>query len=110
MPRGRLLDVDQASEWADRGIGNEPLYLRGDFMVTAARENPVVLRPRQSLANRVLNGGNARIIGEYPRGLPTPREGESFQRVWNGLSKSSILERARSGELDVYVREVTTAE
>jgi len=79
-------------------------------MVTAARENPVVLRPRQSLANRVLNGGNARIIGEYPRGLPTPREGESFQRVWNGLSKSSILERARSGELDVYVREVTTAE
>ena len=78
MPHGHLLDVDQTSELADRGIGNETLYLRGDFMVTAARENPVVLRPRQSLANRVLNGGNARIIGEYPRGLPTPREGESF--------------------------------
>jgi len=78
MPHGHLLDVDQTSELADRGIGNETLYLRGDFMVTAARENRVVLRPRQSLANRVLNRGNARIIVEYPRGLPTPREGESF--------------------------------
>lgn len=110
MPRGHLLDVDQTSELVDRGIGNETLYLRGDFTVTAARENRAVLRPRQSLADRVLKRGNARIIVEYPRGLPTPREGESFQRGQDRPFQIVDIRRGADGELNVYVREVTTAE
>ena len=78
MPRGRLLDVDQTAELADKGIGNVTIYLRGDFTVTAVRDNRAVLRPRQSLADHVFNRGNARIIVEYPRGVATPREGEVF--------------------------------
>src|SRR5206468_3481716 len=69
MPRGRLLDVDQTADLANKGVGNETIYLRGDFTVTAARDNRAVLRPRQSLADRVLNRGNARIIAEFPRGV-----------------------------------------
>src|SRR5215469_5320022 len=67
MPRGRLIGVDETANLVDKGIGNETIYLRGDFTVTAARDNRAILRPRQSLTDRLLNRGNARIIVEYPR-------------------------------------------
>jgi hypothetical protein len=107
MPRGRLLDVDQTTELADKGIGNATIYLRGDFTVTAARENRVVLRPRQSLADHVLNRGNARIIVEYPRGTSTPREGETFQRATDRPFQIEDVRRGADGQVNIYVREVT---
>jgi hypothetical protein len=110
MPRGRLLDVDQTTELADKGIGNATIYLRGDFTVTAARDNRAVLRPRQSLADHVLNRGNARIIVEYPRGAPTPREGETFQRATDRPFQIVDVRRGADGQVNVYVREVTSAE
>jgi hypothetical protein len=110
MPRGRLLDVDQTTELADKGIGNATIYLRGDFTVTAARDNRAVLRPRQSLADHVLNRGNARIIVEYPRGAPTPREGETFQRATDRPFQIVDVRRGADGQVNIYVREVTSAE
>jgi hypothetical protein len=110
MPRGRLLDVDQTTELADKGIGNATIYLRGDFTVTAARENRVVLRPRQSLADHVLNRGNARIIVEYPRGTSTPREGETFQRATDRPFQIEDVRRGADGQVNIYVREVTLSE
>ncbi|MBV8141883.1 MAG: hypothetical protein JOZ60_07560 [Verrucomicrobia bacterium] len=110
MPRGRLLDVDQTTELAERGIGNATIYLRGDFMVTAARENRAVLRPRQSLADHVLNRGNARIIVEYPRGIPTPQEGDTFQRTTDRPFQIVDVRRGTDGQVNIYVREVTTPE
>jgi hypothetical protein len=110
MPRGRLLDVDQTTELADKGIGNATIYLRGDFTVTAARDNRAVLRPHQSLADHVLNHGNARIIVEYPRGAPTPREGESFQRATDRPFQIVDVRRGADGQVNIYVREVTSAE
>jgi hypothetical protein len=110
MPRGRLLDVDQTTDLADKGIGNTTIYLRGDFTVTAARENRAVLRPHQSLADHVLNRGNARIIVEYPRGAPTPREGENFQRATDRPFQIVDVRRGADGQVNIYVREVTSAE
>ncbi|MBV8899783.1 MAG: hypothetical protein JOY92_06680, partial [Verrucomicrobia bacterium] len=110
MPRGRLLDVQQTSELVERGLGTEPMYLRGDFSVTAARENRAVLRPRQSLAERMLGRGNARIIVEYPRGLSAPAEGESFQRDAERPFQVVDVRRGADGQVNIYVREVTTAE
>ncbi len=110
MPRGRLLDVDQTTELADKGIGNATIYLRGDFTVTAARDNRAVLRPRQSLADHVLNRGNARIIVEYPRGALTPREGETFQRATDRPFQIVDVRRGADGQVNIYVREVTSAE
>ena len=110
MPRGRLLDVDQTAELADKGIGNATIYLRGDFTVTAARDNRAVLRPHQSLADHVLNRGNARIIVEYPRGTPTPREGENFQRATDRPFQIVDVRRGADGQVNIYVREVTSAE
>ena len=110
MPRGRLLDVDQTADLANKGVGNETIYLRGDFTVTAARDNRAVLRPHQSLTDRVLNRGNARIIAEFPRGVPAPREGESFQRAPNRPFQIVDVRRGADGQVNIYVREVTSAE
>jgi hypothetical protein len=110
MPRGRLLDVQQTSELAERGLGTEPMYLRGDFSVTAARENRAVLRPKQSLAERMLGRGNARIIVEYPRGLSAPEEGESLQRGAERPFQVVDVRRGADGQVNIYVREVTTTE
>jgi hypothetical protein len=110
MPRGRLLDVDQTADLANKGVGNETIYLRGDFTVTAARDNRAVLRPRQSLTDRVLNRGNARIIAEFPRGVAAPREGESFQRAPDRPFQIVDVRRGADGQVNIYVREVTSAE
>jgi hypothetical protein len=110
MPRGRLLDVDQTTELADKGIGNATIYLRGDFTVTAVRDNRAVLRPRQSLADHVFNRGNARIIVEFPRGVPTPREGEAFQRATDRPFQIDDVRRGADGQVNIYVREVTSAD
>jgi hypothetical protein len=110
MPRGRLLDVDQTTDLADKGIGNATIYLHGNFTVTAARENRAVLRPRQSLADHVLNRGNARIIVEYPRGVSTPKEGETFQRATDRPFQIEDVRRGADGQVNIYVREVTSAE
>ena len=108
MPRGRLLDVDQTVDLVDKGLGNETIYLRGDFTVTAARDNRAVLRPRQSLTDRVLNRGNARIIVEFPRGMPAPRDGESFQRAPDRAFQIVDVRRGADGQVNIYVREVTS--
>jgi hypothetical protein len=110
MPRGRLLDVDQTTDLADKGIGNATIYLRGDFTVTAARDNRAVLRPHQSLADRVLNRGNTRIIVEYPRGIATPREGDTFQRASDRPFQIVDVRRGADGQVNIYVRQVTSAE
>ena len=110
MPRGRLIAVDETANLVDKGIGNETIYLRGDFTVTAARDNRAILRARQSLTDRLLNRGNARIIVEYPRGTPTPREGESFQRFTDRPFQIVDVRRGADGQINVYVREVTVTE
>jgi hypothetical protein len=110
MPRGRLLDVDQTTELADKGIGNATIYLRGEFTVTAVRDNRAVLRQRQSLADHVLNRGNARVIVEYPRGVATPREGETFQRATDRPFQIVDVRRGADGQVNIYVREVTSEE
>jgi hypothetical protein len=110
MPRGRLLDVDQTTELADKGLGNATMYLRGDFIVTAVRENRAVLRPKQSFADHLFNRGNARIIVEYQRGTPTPREGDNFQRGSSRPFQIVDVRRGADGQVNIYAREITSAE
>jgi len=110
MPRGRLLDIDQTTELADRGVAGATMYLRGDFTVTAVRDNRAVLRPRQSFADHVFNRGNARVIVEYQRGAPTPREGDNFQRGSSRPFQIVDVRRGADGQVNIYAREVTSEE
>lgn len=101
FPRGRLIDVGQGSILADQGIGTDPVYLRGDFTVTASRENRAVLRPKQT------GGENARIIVEFPKGLPVPQEGDSVQRAADRPFQIVDVRRGADGQINIYVREIT---
>jgi hypothetical protein len=101
FPRGRLIDPGQGSSLADQGVGSEPIYLRGDFTVTAARENRAVLRPKQS------GSENVRIIAEFPKGLPVPQEGDSIGRAADRPFQIVDVRRGADGQVNIYVREIT---
>ena len=101
FPRGRLIDAGQGSTLADQGIGTDPIYLRGDFMVTASRENRAVLRPKQA------GNENVRIIVEFPKGLPVPQEGDSVGRSTDRPFQIVDVRRGADGQVNIYVREIT---
>jgi hypothetical protein len=101
FPRGRLIDAGQGSTLADQGIGTDPVYLRGDFTVTASRENRAVLRPKQT------GNENIRIIVEFPKGLPVPQEGDSVGRSTDRPFQIVDVRRGADGQVNIYVREIT---
>ena len=109
MPRGRLFEVYQTTELADKGIGTDPIYLKGNFTVTAARENRAVLRPRQQNGGEP-EGTGTRVIVEYPRGVDVPKEGEVVQRAADRPFQIVDVRRGADGQVNVYVREITVGD
>jgi len=105
MPKGRLFDVNQTAELADKGIGTDPIYLKGEFTVTAARENRAVLRPKSESANTP--GSSTRIIVEFPRGGNVPKEGEAVARLNDRPFQIEDVRKGADGQVNIYVREVT---
>ncbi len=64
MPRGKLINMYGAPQLADLGVGRDPLYVQGRFIVTASSDGRAVLRPVN------VNGGisetSMRMLVEYP--------------------------------------------
>jgi hypothetical protein len=105
MPRGRLFDVSQTAELADKGIGTDPIYLKGEFTVTAARENRAVLRPKTESGNGP--GASIRVIVEFPRGGNVPKEGDAIARLNDRPFQIEDVRKGADGQVNIYVREVT---
>ena len=105
MPRGRLFDVNQTAELADKGIGTDPIYLKGEFTVTAARENRAVLRPKTESSNAP--GASIRVIVEFPRGGNVPKEGDPIARLNDRPFQIEDVRKGADGQVNVYVREIT---
>jgi hypothetical protein len=105
MPRGRLFDVNQTTEIADKGIGTDPIYLKGEFTVTAARENRAVLRPKAESGNGP--GASVRIIVEFPRGGTVPKEGDAIARMSDRPFQIEDVRKGADGQVNIYVREIT---
>ncbi|MFZ0506271.1 MAG: hypothetical protein WAM44_21265 [Chthoniobacterales bacterium] len=105
MPRGRLFDVNQTTEIADKGIGTDPIYLKGEFTVTAARENRAVLRPKAESGNG--QGASVRIIVEFPRGGTVPKEGDAIARMSDRPFQIEDVRKGADGQVNIYVREIT---
>jgi hypothetical protein len=105
MPRGRLLDVSQTAELADKGIGTDAIYLKGEFTVTASRENRAVLRPKAESGNAP--GASIRIIVEFPRGGNVPKEGDAIARLNDRPFQIEDVRKGADGQVNIYVREVT---
>jgi len=112
MPRGRLVETDELPELADRTVGGERLYIRGQFVVTASEENRAVLRLRGSLGNALTRmvrsgAGSPRIIVEFPAGAVPPAEGSNLARDESRPFQIIDVRRGADGEINVYAREVT---
>ena len=112
MPRGRLVETDELPELADRTVGGERLYIRGQFVVTASEENRAVLRLRGSLGSVLTRlvrsgAGSPRIIVEFPAGAVPPAEGSDLTRDESRPFQIIDVRRGADGEINVYAREVT---
>jgi hypothetical protein len=112
MPRGRVIQPGDAAPLAESGLGGERLYLRGNFVVTASEENRAVLRPQTgALANLIKPGtGATRVIVQYPAGLTPPVEGSTLARDESRPFMITDVRRGADGQINLYVREITTAQ
>ena len=110
MPRGRVIDPSDAAPLATTGLGGGRLYLRGSFVVTASEENRAVLRPQEGALTSVFRpgAGATRVIVQYPDGYQPPAEGPTFSRDVDRPFMITDVRRDRDGQIDVYVREITT--
>jgi hypothetical protein len=110
MPRGRVILPSDAAPLADSGLGGERLYLRGNFVVTASEDNRAVLRPQAGMLGSLLRPGTGgtRVIVEYPAGIEPPTEGSNLARDENRPFMITDVRRGADGQINLYVREITT--
>lgn len=106
MPRGRLVNVREAQQVADKGTGGERVYLQGNFVVTASGADRAVLRPQ---GGPLGIGGNAntRIIVDFPAGSRPPGTGANLARGADRPFLVTDVKRTEDGQINVFVREVT---
>jgi hypothetical protein len=109
MPRGRVIAPTDATPLAESGMGGERLYLRGNFVVTASEENRAVLRPQNNFGSQE-PAGSTRVIVQYPSGMEPPAEGSAFARDETRPFLITDVRRGSDGQINLYVREVTTAQ
>jgi hypothetical protein len=108
MPLGRLIGPADLNEIADRGIGGERVYLKGQFVVNFSDANRAVLRPRTRLASAMLHLGNAstRIVVEFPAGYAPPTQGSVVSRDEARPLEITEVRRQEDGQLNVFAREI----
>lgn len=102
MPSGKSVTAEQATSLQGRNDG-APLYLHGQFTVTAAGTNRAVLR--QASAGEGKN--QARVIVEYPAGAVPPKQGASVARSDGRGFEIREVRRTPDGQVNIYVREVS---
>jgi hypothetical protein len=110
MPRGRLLNIKDMPDLAERGLAGERIYLQGNFVVTASGPNRAVLRSQTSLPESLgLRGrtSKVRIIAEFPAATKPPSEGSTFARDSVRPFQITEVRAGADGQINVFVREVT---
>lgn len=109
MPRGRLISLTDAAELADRGTAGERLYLRGNFVVTASRDSRAILRS----SNRLGRGGrkpDVRVIVDFPAGNLPPEAHSEVARDHLRPFEIREIHRSNDGQINIFAREITSAE
>jgi hypothetical protein len=110
MPRGRLLNIGDMPDLASQGVKGERIYLQGNFVVSASDGRGAVLRSSGGLADSLgISGraGKVKIIVQYPSGDRAPSSGQTFSRDSRRPFLITNVSKDSSGEVKVYVREVT---
>src|SRR5205823_11179765 len=110
MPVGRLITPSDLKDLADRGIGGERVYLRGQFVVNFTEPNRAVLRPKTGLTDAVLKLARAnqsiRVIVEFPAGYTPPARGTTVTRDEARPYEITEVRKDSEGQLNVFVREI----
>ncbi len=106
QPPGRSITPVEAGSLADRGDLGERVYLRGQFLVTAAGEGKAVLRPQAGVDPKRTSPIPTRIIVEYPAGAVPPIEGTMFARDDARPYEVRDIRRGADGQVNIYVREI----
>lgn len=109
QPAGRVLRVAEVGSLGEQSAASsEPIYLGGQFTVSAVGVNPttgekgVVLRSRDPAAART------RIVARYPAGRALPTEGAEVSRDERRPFQITDVRRTADGQFNVFVREITT--
>lgn len=102
QPSGKSVTTEQATSLQGRNDGS-PLYLHGQFTVTAAGNNRAVLRQASGGDGK----NQARVIVEYPAGSVPPKQGASVARSDGRGFEIREVRRTPDGQVNIYVREVS---
>ncbi|MBA3273442.1 MAG: hypothetical protein H0T11_06170 [Chthoniobacterales bacterium] len=109
MPVGRLIATSDLPDVADRGLGGQRVYLKGQFVVNFADANRAVLRPKSNMTESVLRLGapsSTRIIVEFPSGSAPPAQGSVVNRDQARPYEVTEVRKQSDGQLNVFVREI----
>jgi hypothetical protein len=109
QPPGRTVTPSEATELAEHGEIGERIYLRGNFVVTAAGENRAVLRPQGGIDPARTGASSTRIIVEFPPSISAPAEGSTVTRDTSRAFEVHDVRRGADGQINIYVRDVTPA-
>jgi hypothetical protein len=105
QPGGKNVHVDEiAATSQESGWGGQPVYLSGDFVVSAIGENRA-----QGIKNAVLRSGSdkkVRVIVEYPADRPLPAEGSDISRDEQHPFQIIDVRQVADGTLNVFAREI----
>lgn len=110
MPRGRLISMTDADQFTENGVGDQRVYIQGNFVVTAAGNSQAVLRSNSALPETFGIGGRTtkvRIIVEYPAGSKPPSVGSTFSRDYRRPFLITDVRKTTDGEINVRAREIT---
>jgi hypothetical protein len=97
----------EAASLPDQGVAGDRIYLRGQFLVTAAGDNRAVLRPQAGPESKRSLIAATRVIVEYPNGALPPAEGSSVERDEARPFEIRDVRKGADGQINVYVREIT---
>lgn len=110
MPVGRLITSADLHDLADRGLGGERVYLKGQFVVNFTEPNRAVMRPKTGLTDAMLKlaGGSkeVRIVVEFPSGYNPPTRGSTVTRDEQRPYEITEVRKQSDGQLNVFVREI----
>ena len=106
MPAGKNVQVGEIAALSKNGgLGGQPVYLTGQFVVRAVGENKT-----RGVKNAVLRSGsnsNVRVIVEYPTDRPLPAEGSEINRDEQRPYQIMDVRQVSDGTLNVFAREIS---
>jgi len=110
MPRGRLVNLPDASNLSSGEAASQTTYLQGRFVVSVAGNNRAVLRPQSTSALGLGSRDDVRIIVDFPAGNLVPQEGSNLTRGVDRPFRIDQVKRAADGTINIFVREITADE